>query len=275
MVSSLRSMYSRLSHLSDLLASDQATPLGSSPNLLPIHYHLTELETFRNETLAQAKRHGSSHTPLSPSLSLSASPNLAAPGSPAAVGGNSTRETLERYFGRLGTTIEAFEKHYFSLSRQLIPLARAGNASVAVKLCKIAEVEGSRDQKAVAIRMMKKSGNLDVASRFRSLQADARTIKHYRSKVLDAIRDGCKQRVEESFRKAGENGVQWVDELEWVYEDVVTVREELSDKFPEDWKVRRVAFPSRPPPFSSFFPASISISCSTDIRLLPTQIEQV
>ncbi|GAA6035623.1 hypothetical protein JCM8097_004933 [Rhodosporidiobolus ruineniae] len=233
MVQSLRSMYSRLSHLSDLLASDRSDPLGPSPNLLPIHYHLTELETFRNETLAQAKRHGSSSALVSPNPG-------AAPGSPAAVGGTSTRETLERYFERLGETIEAFEAHYFRLARELVELARAGHASVAVKLCKIAEVEGARDEKAVAIRMMKKSGNLDVASRFRSLQADARTIKHYRSKTLDAIKEGCRTSVEASFRRAGENGVQWIEELEWVYEDIVTVRELLVDKFPEDWKIEQV-----------------------------------
>ncbi|GAA5852245.1 hypothetical protein JCM8547_006712 [Rhodosporidiobolus lusitaniae] len=241
MVHSLRSMYSRLSHLSDLLASDRSDPLGPSPNLLPIHYHLTELETFRNETLAQAKKHGSGGA-----LSAAASPNLnangalATPGSPAAVGGSSTRETLEKYFERLGETIEAFEAHYFRLARELVGLARAGNGSVAVKLCKIAEVEGARDQKAVAVRMMKKSGNADVASRFRSLQADARTIKHYRSKVLDAVREGCRTSVEASFRRAGENGVVWIEELEWVYEDIVTIRDELVDKFPEDWKIEQV-----------------------------------
>ncbi|GAA6020052.1 hypothetical protein JCM10207_006770 [Rhodosporidiobolus poonsookiae] len=232
MVHSLRSMYSRLSHLSDLLASDRSDPLGPAPNLLPIHFHLTELETFRNETLAQAKKLGSS---------MLASPDPgAAPGSPAAVGQSTTQATLERYFGRLGETIEAFEAHYFRLARELVALARAGQGAVAVKLCKIAEVEGARDQKAVAIRMMKKSGNVDVASRFRSLQADARTIKHYRSKVLDAVREGCRTSVESSFRRAGENGVQWIEELEWVFEDILTVRELLVDRFPDDWKIEQV-----------------------------------
>ncbi|GAA6007134.1 SNARE-binding exocyst subunit SEC6 [Rhodotorula paludigena] len=236
MVTSLRSMYSRLSHLSDLLASDRSDPLGPSPNLLPIHYHLTELETFRNETLAQAKKAGSASS-LPSSTVHSPDPNAPAA---AQLGGQSTRETLERYFERLGETIEAFEANYFRLARELLELARAGNASVAVKLCKIAEVEGARDQKAIAIRMVKKAGNMDVASRFRSLQADARTIKHYRSKVLDAIREGCRTDVEKSFRRAGEDGVRWIDELEWIYDDILTVRDLLVDKFPEDWKIEQV-----------------------------------
>ncbi|GAA5888098.1 hypothetical protein JCM5296_005432 [Sporobolomyces johnsonii] len=225
MVNSLRSMYSRLSHLSDLLSADRSDPLGPSPNLLPIHYHLTELETFRNETLAQAAK--------------SSSRRLAA-GGEGPTGAASTKETLEKYFERLGETIEAFEAHYFRLARELLALARAGHASVAVKLCKIAEVEGARDQKAIAIRMVKKSGNADVASRFRSLQADARTLKHYRSKVLDAIREGCRTDVEKSFRRAGEDGVQWLEELDWVYDDLEMVKERLVDKFPVDWKIHQV-----------------------------------
>ncbi|GAA5990272.1 hypothetical protein JCM10908_005903 [Rhodotorula pacifica] len=238
MVNSLRSMYSRLSHLSQLLAADRSDPLGPSPNLLTVHYHLTELETFRNETLAQAKKAGSGATRTL--LSGTVSEGGASTDSASQIGGSTTRETLERYFERLGETIEAFEAHYFRLARELLVLARAGHAAVAVKLCKIAELEGARDQKAIAIRMVKKAGNVDVASRFRSLQADARTIKHYRSKVLDAIRESCRVEVEKSYRAAGEDGVRWLDELDWMYDDILTVRELLTDKFPEDWNIEQV-----------------------------------
>lgn len=214
MVNSLRSMYSRLSHLSSLLSQDRSDPLGPCPNLLPIHYHLTELETFRNETLAQANKSALTKDKA-----------------------KQTIEVLDKYFERLGETIEAFEAHYFRLARELLPLTRKGNQSVAVKLCKIAEVEGARDQRAIAIRMVKKSGNLDVASRFRSLHADARTIKHYRSKVLEQIREGCKVEVEKSFRRAEQDGVRWIEELEWIYDDLDLVKDKLEPMFPEDWKV--------------------------------------
>ncbi|GAA5821962.1 hypothetical protein JCM10212_004088 [Sporobolomyces blumeae] len=217
MVTSLRSMYSRLSHLSQLLATDRADPLGDAPHLLPIHYHLTELETFRNETLAQADKSALTKERAT-----------------------ETKRVLEKYFERLGETIEAFEAHYFRLARELVPLAKQGNASVAVKLCKIAEVEGARDQRAIAVKMVKKSGNLDVAARFRSLHADARTIKHYRSKVLEQIREGCRTDIEKSYRRAGEDGVRWLEELEWIYDDLDLVKNQLVDKFPEDWKIEQV-----------------------------------
>lgn len=214
MVTSLREMYSRLSHISDLLAVDRSDPLGTSLNLLPIHYHLSELEIFRNETLAQAKRGKTNADAIL---------------------------TLEQYFERLGETIEAFEAHYFRLASELLELARKGNASVAVKIAKIAEIEGARDQKAIAIKMVKKSGNVDVAARFRSLQAEARTIKHYRSKVMDAIRASCRTAIERSYVRHGEDGVGWMDELDWIYDDLSIVQEELVPMFPADWKVRLIS----------------------------------
>ncbi|KAI5478010.1 exocyst complex component sec6 [Pseudohyphozyma bogoriensis] len=210
MVTSLRGMYTQLSHISDLLALDRASPLGPSPNLLAIHYHLTELETFRNETMAQAKRGGSS---------------------------TAAKKTLEAYFERLGETVEAFEAHYFHLASELLPLARAGNANVAVRIAKIAEVEGARDQKAIAIKMVKKSGNLDVAARFKSLQAEARVIKHYRAKVMDKIRESCRTAIEKSYAKHGDNGVAWLDDLDWIFDDLQLVDEELVPMFPPDWNI--------------------------------------
>jgi len=216
MVTSLRGMYSRLSHISSLLALDQANPLGPSDNLLPIHYHLSELETFRNETLAQAKKLGPRD------------------------GSAQNKKTLEQYFARLGETLEQFEDHYFGLAKKLVPLARAGQAGVAIKLAKIAEVEGARDQKAIAIRMVKRSGNVDVAARFRSLQADARTIKHFRAKVMDAIREGCKASIHANFDKRGQNGTVFLDEIDWIYEDLVLVENEFVARFPPDWNIQQV-----------------------------------
>lgn len=252
MISSLRSMYSRLSHISALLSQDRSDPLGPSPNLLPIHYHLTQLETFRNETLAQARKGQS---------------------------GASATETLEKYFERLGETIEAFEAHYFRLARELLELARRGHAAIGVKLAKIAEVEGARDQKALAIRMVKKSGNVDVAARFRSLQAEARVIKHYRAKVLDAIRDGCRTAIERSYARHGDNGVAWLEDLEWIFEDLVVVEKELVPRFPPDWKVSRVeTLRANFPPLIRVLPSPDSSrlvsfgSISTRARLIATSL---
>lgn len=139
-------MYTKLDYIDALLQSDKAEPLGPAPNLLIIHYHLSQLEAFKNETTLQAKRSGGD--------------------SVAALG------ALSYYFERLDDLLKEFEDHYLSLARRLVDLARQGQAAVAVKIAKIAEVEGSRDEKAIAIKLVKKKG-AELASKFKSLQADA------------------------------------------------------------------------------------------------------
>ena len=143
MVSQLRDMYDKIDYIEDMLAQERANPLGPAPNLLPIHYSLTQLESFRNETVLQAKRTS-----------------------------KETAQTLDRYFDRLSGTLESFESHYLHLASTILEIARAGHPTVAVKVAKIAEIEGARDEKAIAIRLVKRQG-AELASKFKSLQADA------------------------------------------------------------------------------------------------------
>jgi hypothetical protein len=143
MIENLRDMVDKIARIEDMLAQERRDPLGPARNLLPIHFHLSQLETFRNETVLQAKR-----------------------------AGPDAKAKLDRYFERLGGTIEvcvyqglassainvsqAFESHYLHLAGSLLDIARAGHPEVAVKIAKIAEVEGGRDEKALAIKLVKK-----------------------------------------------------------------------------------------------------------------------
>jgi len=207
MVDKLRSMYDKIDRLEDMLNQERNDPLGPATNLLFIHYHLTELEAFRNETIFQAKR---------------ATPEA--------------RATLERYFERLSGVLVSFEEHYLHLAATLIQITRAGHAGVAVKIAKIAEVEGGRDEKAIAIKLVKKK-NKELASRFKSMQAEARSIKHYRAKVMDAIRTTAKTKLQEQHEGLKGNSAQFFSSLDWFYEDLVLVEDQLAARFPPDWKI--------------------------------------
>ncbi|MBW0493027.1 hypothetical protein O181_032742 [Austropuccinia psidii MF-1] len=210
MVEQLRDMDVKIERIEKLLASDKASPLGDAPNLLAIHYTLSEIETFRNETLLQANRAGNANT---------------------------TR-TLSGYFERLTGIVEAFESHYLHLAKTLLDIARKGHATVAIKIAKIAEIEGQRDEKAIAIRLVKRQ-NKDIAARFQSVRAEARVIKHYRSKVMDAVRSGATATLERQFAKYSENpaGFFQGENFDWYYQDLLLVEELLTNKFPDDWKI--------------------------------------
>lgn len=119
MVNNLQEMYSKLDDLEDMLASDKQDITGPAPNLFPIHHQLHQLEAFRNQTLHQAKKASAD-----------------------------SRAILNRWFERLDKVIAEFDEYIGELSHNVLPIVRAGHPEVVVKLCKIAEIEGSEDQKA-------------------------------------------------------------------------------------------------------------------------------
>jgi hypothetical protein len=118
MVNNLLEMASKLEVLEKLLESDSSDILGPAPNLLILHFQLNQLESFRNQTMHQAKK---------------ASP--------------SSRTTLTRWFERLDRVLAAFDDYILDLARNVLNIVRAGYPHVVVKLVKIAEVEGKEDEK--------------------------------------------------------------------------------------------------------------------------------
>ena len=121
MVQNLRGMAEKVDFVAELLDQDRAQPggpVGQSPNLLPIHYQLHQLEAFRNETMHQAKR---------------SSPE--------------DKRVLTELFGVFDRVQEEFEKWMWEIGSHVVELARRGNGSTVVRLLKIVEVEGTADEK--------------------------------------------------------------------------------------------------------------------------------
>lgn len=121
MVQNLQSMADKVDHIASLLESDMSQdggPVGYSPNLLPIHFQLQQLEAFRNETMHQAKKSNAAE-----------------------------REILTRWFAKLDQVGEEFERWLWEISRNIVELARRDNGGTVVRLLKIIEFEGKEDEK--------------------------------------------------------------------------------------------------------------------------------
>lgn len=118
MVQNLTELYDKLDEVSRMLEQDRQDILGPAPNLLAIHYQLGQLESFRNQMIHQAKTSSAD-----------------------------ARNTLSRYFEPLNKEIAAFDEYLWELASNVLPLARAGNGHVIVRLVKICEVEGRADEK--------------------------------------------------------------------------------------------------------------------------------
>lgn len=118
MVDNLLLMNDRLDQLEDMLDADRNDITGPAPNLLAIHYQINQLEQFRNQTMHQAKQASAQ-----------------------------SRGKLTQLFDRLNILISAFDEYVIALAGNILPIVRAGNTQVVVKLMKIAEVEGKEDEK--------------------------------------------------------------------------------------------------------------------------------
>ncbi|KAJ6621396.1 exocyst complex component sec6 [Mycena sp. CBHHK59/15] len=207
-VNNLLEMNTKLDALEDMLEVDSRDILGPAPNLLVIHFLLNQLEAFRNQTMHQAKK---------------ASAN--------------SRATLARYFERLNNVIDAFDQYVVGLAGNVLDLVRAGHSDVVVKLIKIAEVEGREDEKAIAIRLVKKAAKLDAASKFKSMQANARVIKHYRSKIVKAITESIKLKFEDAYKRDEQDPANFLGSLAWMYQDVIRMESDVVPCFPSEYEI--------------------------------------
>ncbi|KZP16601.1 exocyst complex component Sec6 [Athelia psychrophila] len=207
MVHNLLEMNSRLDSLEYMLEADSQDILGPAPNLLPMHFQINQLEGFRNTTLHQAKKASAD-----------------------------SRARLAQWFERLNKVIEAFDEYILALAQNLLPLVREGHAEVIVKLIKIAEIEGREDEKAVAIRLVKKAAKLDAASKFKSMQATARILKYYRSKINKAVIESIKHKFANAFQQyAQDPGGLLADIDDWIYNDLYRVETDIAPCFPPDY----------------------------------------
>lgn len=118
LVNNLLEMNARLGQLEDMLYEDTRDILGPATNLLAIHYQINQLESFRNETMSQAKK-----------------------------ASERSRATLAEWFERLNNIISIFDAHILDLARNILPLVRANRDDVVIKLIKITEVEGKADER--------------------------------------------------------------------------------------------------------------------------------
>ncbi|KAI0041694.1 exocyst complex component Sec6 [Auriscalpium vulgare] len=208
MVNNLIEMGSRLDALEDMLDADRSNIYSSAPNLLPVHYQLNQLETFRNQTMHQAK-----------------------------TASMQSRGALSRMFERLNKVIEAFDNYLMELASNMLPIARAGHPGAIVKLVKIAEIEGKADEKAVGIKLLKKAAKMDAASKFKSMQADARVLKYYRSKIMKTVTESIKQKFDRAWERDEKDPLAFLEGLQWLYQDIIALERDLVPCFSPDWDI--------------------------------------
>ncbi|GKT86755.1 exocyst complex component Sec6 [Colletotrichum tofieldiae] len=154
----LETFNERLAIVERMLAEDEEDK-ENMPNLLPIHYELTQLRNIRDDAMEQIQR--------------AEDPGL--------------ESTLEDYFQRLDTMIDWFDEHIGILALNLINLVVNDNNGLVVRFAVVIEAEEKSDQRVLALQEALKD-HKEMATRFQSITDGAKKVRGYKDKFTQAIK---------------------------------------------------------------------------------------
>ena len=197
----------KLKDLEQLLLDDEQD-LENQPNLLNVHYGLTQLRDIRDEAMDQIKR--------ASDISL--------------------ESTLQDYFIRLDEVVGIFDEHVGTACINLIPLVQSDNRSMVVRLALIIEEEEKSDMKVKAMQEAQKEYK-ELASKFKSINAGPKQLRGYKEKFLKAIEYYAKAQFDASEREFLEDSDRLEKSLKWYFNDLNTVKLGMVGLMPKKWKI--------------------------------------
>ncbi len=87
------------------------------------------------------------------------------------------------------------------------------------------------------MRLVRKVANTDAASKFKSMQANARVIKNYRHKLLDAMTNSIKANFDAQYEESKDDLLSFIDQLQWIYKDIIRIKDDVEPLFPPDYEI--------------------------------------
>lgn len=205
----LETFNERLGAIQDMLRQDD-DDAENMPNLLAVHYELTQLRNIRDDAIEQILR--------------ADDPGL--------------QSTLEDYFERLDQAIEWFDEHVSLIARSLINLVTADNTSLVVRFALIIEAEEKSDQRVLALQEALKD-HKEIATRFQSITDGAKTVRGYKGKFLESIRQVGEGQFEGSRDRFMADPAELEKGLRWYFNDLNAVRLGMAQLMPKKWKIFR------------------------------------
>ena len=199
----------RLNSVEAMLRADDDDP-ENMPNLLPIHYELTQLRNIRDDAMEQITRADDS----------------------------SLQSTLEDYFERLDGAIDWFDEHVGLVATSLITLVTAENNNLVVRFALIIEAEEKSDQRVQALQDAMRD-HKEIASRFQGITDGAKTVRGYKSKFLMAIEAYAEAQFTQTRQAFLDDSSRLEKELRWYFNDLNAVRLGMTPLMPKKWNIMK------------------------------------
>ena len=207
MKANIESFDTRLDELARLLTEDDQD-LKNQPNLLNVHYGLTQLRDIRDEAMDQIKR----------------------------AADTSLENTLQNHFDRLDDVISWFDEHIGIACMNLIALVQEDNHSMVVRLAVVIEEEEKADKKIKALQDAQREYK-DLTSRFKSMNSSSRQLRGYKEKFLKAIEMSAQQNFDAAEQKFLEDPDKLDKIMKWFFNELFTVKKGMVGLMPKKWKI--------------------------------------
>ncbi|KAJ3140405.1 SNARE-binding exocyst subunit S6 [Physocladia obscura] len=180
------------------LSQDASNPIGPADNLLFLHYQIQSLESLRNSTLAKSKR------------------------SPGDV-----LQVLNNYFRQVDNLIQQFEVYLWEVCKNTIALVKNGYTGAVLRLIKIIETEEKADEVAAVAE-----ATMPV-----ELLESARTIKSYRIRFFDVLRDSINAHINIIYETQKIDFSELPTSINSIIDDLKIINEQLSPRFPKKYNI--------------------------------------
>lgn len=203
----LETFNDRLAGVENMLRQDEADQ-ENMPNLLPIHYELTQLRNIRDDAIEQITRSGE----------------------------QDLQSTLEDYFARLDEAIDWFDEHVGLIATNLITLVTAENNGLIVRFALVIEAEEKSDQRVLALQEALKD-HKEMATRFQSITDGAKTVRGYKDKFLEAVKAYAQVQFDQSREEFLDDPSRLEKILKWFFNDLNAVRIGMVPLMPKKWKI--------------------------------------
>lgn len=203
----LETFNDRLAGVENMLRADEADQ-ENMPNLLPIHYELTQLRNIRDDAIEQITRSGE----------------------------QDLQSTLEDYFERLDEAIDWFDEHVGLIATNLINLVTAENNGLIVRFAIVIEAEEKSDQRVLALQEALKD-HKEMATRFQSITDGAKTVRGYKDKFLEAVKFYGQAQFDQTREEFLDDPSKLEKHLKWFFNDLNAVRIGMVPLMPKKWKI--------------------------------------
>lgn len=204
MVEQFQQLNNQVSRIQKLLQEDLKEPDGPADNLLLIHYQLQQLETFRNTTISRAR--GSTSDVIN---------------------------TLQEYFKKVDQLGQDFDGYFWQVASRTVNLIKFGYASTVVQMVKIIETEERADE----MSSLQEAISPSAESRTDFNHQQSRSVKSYRIKFFDVIRDTIGGEIRRLYEEYHQNMPVLLEKADSVVDNLIVVHDELMPLFPKKYNI--------------------------------------